>query len=241
MSHDAGAARQEDFPPATLGPAQSRSPQSPRSPQPQQGRKRRKGLLFCRGAGGGTHCVGQGRSGAARERMCLYIYTPCAGTTIFNPKAKAAVGVSTGPGWFGMLHLHASLSHFWGCRCSSRCLGWRTNEGCLQSPLPVSCWVSLPGGFPRRPRPGQGHSGAGSCRRASAGNNCVSCTTNNFLRQTIGAAGSYRSPIPAGCALPRAQTQPQNRLSPNPGREGRAPLLSGASQIFLAALFRPDP
>lgn len=230
------------FPPPRWG-QRSRGPHGPR------GRSR------AGNAGRGSCSAGQraggrivsGREGAVLPgRGCVFTFTvPVLGQLFLTPKQRQQrvflQGLCGSVRPCGMPHLRASLSCFGGCRRSSRCLGWRTNEGCPWSPLPVSCWVSLPGGFPQRPRHGQGHSGAGSCRRASAGNSSVSCTTNDFLRQTIGAAGSYRSPIPAGSALPGAQTQPQSHLSPNPGWEGRVPLISGASQMFLAALFRPGP
>lgn len=161
---------------------------------------------------------------AGKEQCCTgedvsLHYTPCSGRAIFKPKAEAAAGVAAGPGWFSPFLQDAPsppmscapLSHFWDCGSRSWCLGWRTSEGCEWSPSPR---VLL--GFPARrfspessprPRSQQGWELlVGKCWKYS-----VSCATNDFLRQTIGAAGSYRSlpPIPAsaGCSTgPRCTT-----------------------------------
>lgn len=166
-------------PPAVLGPGAIVVPTVPR------GRSRAgnagRGSCFSGDHAAGTHCVGQGRSRAERQRMCLYVTLPVQGGLFLNPKSRQQLAFLQGPGgsvlpcglpWLRQCPVRLSAV-FWDCGSMSWCLGWRRSSAASRPFLPMSCRVSLPGGFPQCPCPGQGHNGAGSCRRASTGNTAL--------------------------------------------------------------------
>lgn len=145
---------------------------------------------------------GRGRSGAARQRMSLHC-PPCSARAIF--KLGGSSWPFCGPPALlcGMPQLSvASLASLSLSGAAEGHFGaWRGGEAkAVRSPAPCA----LLGLSPRelspapspRPRSWRGWElPAGECWKSSA-----SCATNDFLRQTIGAAGSYRSllPIPDG-------------------------------------------
>lgn len=182
-----------------------------------------------------------------RERMCLYITLPAQGGLFLNPKlrrqlvcfCRARVAQSFPRGCPGSAGVPCISQPFLGVQKHVLVPRLEEKPGCERSPSPqvllgFSARRCSPAPSPR-PRSQQGRElPAGECWKYG-----VSCAANDFLRQTIGAAGSYRSPLPIpasagggmgprGAALPGAW-QTQSCLSPNPGRDGCVPLISGAS------------
>lgn len=151
---------------------------SPRPPAAGAGQETQEGALVFQGT---TRRDALCRAGKERCRAAEDVsvrYTPCSGRAIFKPKAEAAAAASAEPEWLSRplrdapapTMSRAPLSCFWDCGSTSRCCSWRRSSAASGPLLPVSRRVSLPGGFPQNLRPSQGHSGAGSCWRASAGN-----------------------------------------------------------------------
>lgn len=57
-----------------------------------------RGSCFSGDHAEGTHCVGQGRSRAERQRMCLYVTLPVQGGLFLNPKSRQQLAFLQGPG-----------------------------------------------------------------------------------------------------------------------------------------------